>query len=418
MTTNTTERQSPTLRPWHELRRSRDDSKIAGVCGGLARWLDVDPLLVRVVLVALVVVGGIGVLAYAILWLTVPSEDEAESPAARLIAGRGDESVIWPVLLLALGLSVAGGSWLLGNGNGVGLALVAVVVTFVLLRRGRRLGGSGAAVPTPPAAGGHDGQPAAASFAQGGTGTWQGGSPATTGMGSWEPPTLPTAPTVPVAPAAAAAPRRARTPRSPLPRVTYSLAAVAVGLTLAWGALTGGSVPGRIVLAIALTIVAGGLLVSVVLGLTGRPTGSRVGLVLVGAVLAMAVGSATVWHTHSGSGTRSYVPTSDAALAGGYEQGAGDLRLDLRQLPVGAHRVHAELGVGTLVVTVPPEAAVHLSAEAGAGEVQIVTSDGSRDTRNGLGVSRTVDLPASAGSTDSFDLDLQVGLGQVEVRRG
>jgi phage shock protein C len=44
------------------LRRSRDDRVIAGVCGGLGRYLQVDPVLLRIALVILTVSGGLGVL--------------------------------------------------------------------------------------------------------------------------------------------------------------------------------------------------------------------------------------------------------------------------------------------------------------------------------------------------------------------
>ena len=58
--------------------RSRRDSKLGGVCGGLAAYFDVDPPLVRVAWVVLTIASiGVGVLAYLILWLVAPLEDEA-----------------------------------------------------------------------------------------------------------------------------------------------------------------------------------------------------------------------------------------------------------------------------------------------------------------------------------------------------
>jgi phage shock protein C len=59
------------------LYRSEDDRMIAGVCGGLATYLDVDPTIVRIVFVALVIlpIGG-GLLLYLILWLIVPSQSQ------------------------------------------------------------------------------------------------------------------------------------------------------------------------------------------------------------------------------------------------------------------------------------------------------------------------------------------------------
>lgn len=54
---------------------SATDSKIAGVCGGIAEYLDIDPTLVRVIWVVLSVVpGGIagGPLVYLLAWLIIP----------------------------------------------------------------------------------------------------------------------------------------------------------------------------------------------------------------------------------------------------------------------------------------------------------------------------------------------------------
>lgn len=56
------------------LTRSVRDRKIAGVCGGLARYLNVDPVVVRIIfLIFLPVLGG-GGLIYLIIWLCTPEE--------------------------------------------------------------------------------------------------------------------------------------------------------------------------------------------------------------------------------------------------------------------------------------------------------------------------------------------------------
>lgn len=47
--------------------RSREDRWIAGVCGGLGEYFDIDPVLIRVVFVILSVMGGIGILVYLLL---------------------------------------------------------------------------------------------------------------------------------------------------------------------------------------------------------------------------------------------------------------------------------------------------------------------------------------------------------------
>lgn len=55
--------------------RSRTDRKIWGVCGGLAKYFDVDPTIVRVIFVASILVGTLGLWVYIILALLVPQED-------------------------------------------------------------------------------------------------------------------------------------------------------------------------------------------------------------------------------------------------------------------------------------------------------------------------------------------------------
>ena len=58
------------------LRRNRSDRIVAGVCGGIAKWLDWDPTVVRVIYVvgSLVSAAFPGILAYIILWLVIPQD--------------------------------------------------------------------------------------------------------------------------------------------------------------------------------------------------------------------------------------------------------------------------------------------------------------------------------------------------------
>jgi phage shock protein C len=63
--------------PTGELLRSRDDRMIAGVCGGLAKWLGWDPTAVRALYVLLSVFSAAfpGILVYIILAVVIPSEE-------------------------------------------------------------------------------------------------------------------------------------------------------------------------------------------------------------------------------------------------------------------------------------------------------------------------------------------------------
>lgn len=71
--------------PSGPLRRRRDGRLIAGVAGGLADHLQLDPSLVRVGLVALTLLGGAGIPCYAAAWLLIPEEGAPESMAAALL---------------------------------------------------------------------------------------------------------------------------------------------------------------------------------------------------------------------------------------------------------------------------------------------------------------------------------------------
>ena len=57
-----------------KLYRSRSDRKIWGVCGGLAKYFDIDTTIVRVVAVASLFVGSLGFWIYIIMAIVVPNE--------------------------------------------------------------------------------------------------------------------------------------------------------------------------------------------------------------------------------------------------------------------------------------------------------------------------------------------------------
>ncbi|HHW15210.1 MAG TPA: PspC domain-containing protein [Firmicutes bacterium] len=54
------------------LYRSRKDRMIAGVCGGLAEYLDVDPTLIRLLWILISLPGAVGVPMYILAWILVP----------------------------------------------------------------------------------------------------------------------------------------------------------------------------------------------------------------------------------------------------------------------------------------------------------------------------------------------------------
>jgi phage shock protein C len=78
-----------------QLRRSKTNRVIGGVCGGLGRYFGADPVLFRIGFLALLVPGGFGILLYIISWIAIPefrsaqdeSTDSLRSPVDQRLAG-------------------------------------------------------------------------------------------------------------------------------------------------------------------------------------------------------------------------------------------------------------------------------------------------------------------------------------------
>lgn len=66
------------------LMRSETDRMIAGVCGGLASYLGVDPVLVRLAFVLLLLASGVGLAIYVILWIVMPTSSRVQ-PEIRIM---------------------------------------------------------------------------------------------------------------------------------------------------------------------------------------------------------------------------------------------------------------------------------------------------------------------------------------------
>ena len=113
------------------VRRSRGDRVIAGVCGGLGRYLGIDPVLLRVAFIILALANGLGLIAYVVAWVAIPEEgaDRPAGPApeprretGRMVLGGSlvvlglvllldrlapdlDE-LFWPVAVVAVGVAI------------------------------------------------------------------------------------------------------------------------------------------------------------------------------------------------------------------------------------------------------------------------------------------------------------------------
>jgi phage shock protein PspC (stress-responsive transcriptional regulator) len=117
------------------LTRTRGDRVIGGVCGGLGRYFNVDPLLFRIGAVALVFVGGAGILLYLAALLLVPNEGEA-APIAPGAQGGNRGWVIAGVvvaLLFAFPFLLAGGFLFAGIGIPFAILVGAGVLVWWLV---------------------------------------------------------------------------------------------------------------------------------------------------------------------------------------------------------------------------------------------------------------------------------------------
>jgi phage shock protein C len=86
-TTTANEETTSQARP-HPLYRPIEDRMLAGVAAGIARYLDIDVTIVRIVLAVLAVVGGAGVPLYLAGWLLIPEEGAEQSIAGEFIKSR------------------------------------------------------------------------------------------------------------------------------------------------------------------------------------------------------------------------------------------------------------------------------------------------------------------------------------------
>ncbi len=60
---------------YRKFTRSSTESRIAGVCGGIAQYLNVDPLVVRIIFAIAFLCGSFGFWAYLIIWIAAPKDN-------------------------------------------------------------------------------------------------------------------------------------------------------------------------------------------------------------------------------------------------------------------------------------------------------------------------------------------------------
>ena len=382
------------------VRRSTDERLVAGVCGGVARRLDVDPVLVRVLAVVLCFVGLAGLILYLAGWLLLPSDDEPRSIAGRWFSLGSAEAQVRDLGLvvaavLALSAVVGDGGWGLGS-SGPFWLLVVVGVPFAFVVWLARRGAAEDTHDTPDP----DGRPPAPDSSPGAassTAEWPGGPEGTARLdvGPPAPPTPPpAAPGRPVRP-----PRPPREPYSWVPTLLgLSLTAIALAvlrLTVApdWPAYV----------ALALTTL-GAVLVLSTFTRGGGP------LVVLGVALLPLLALASVLPTLR-VGEQVVRPTSAAQVQSDYEHGVGRFELDLDAVSdpddLVGRTIHVRAGIGETSVWVPEGTPVVARASVDAGDLEILDS-----RRSGVGQQVG---PSGGSRPDALTIVVDQSLGRVVV---
>ena len=353
--------------PPRRLVRVHEGRWLGGVTAGLGRYFDVNPLVYRIAFAALALAGGTGVLLYLAAWLVIPSADREESIAVETLREHRDR----PWLLLGVGLLGLSAVLILseanfwpGNGNVWFAAILAgAALVWWNVARGDERAAPAAVAESPPQ---------------------------------------------PSQPSEPRAPRPPRRPSLTLPVFGALLAAAGFFGILAVLDVYDVDVP--VALAAAVLVVG----VAIAFGAqTGRRVGGLIGLGLL-LLAAFGIASASPVGFHSGIGDRNERPLDASALERSYELGVGDFTLDLAdtELPAGTTQVEAKLGIGELVVTVPADAAVVIDAHAGVGRIDVL---GHED--DGTGVHERVVEPGATPDSPVLELDADVAVGNLEVRR-
>ncbi|MFD5815341.1 PspC domain-containing protein [Streptomyces sp. NPDC127038] len=410
-------------------RRDRRQKVLGGVCAGLGRQCDMDPVIFRIVLAVLSATGGIGLIFYGFAWLFVPYDDEEENEVRKLLTGRVDGPALTAVLFALVGCGVF--LSMLRNGS---VLTFAVVLSLLLAGAGYWSQNRGAADPDPLAAQAAADAPPEAKAPPvpdsypswwrdpivkdgshvGGTGYMWGpvetrdrdvAAALNIARGTSRP---------------APRPERERGPRGPRPiggRI-FLLALLAGGLTTAahWhDRALGTSLQAG--LAAALIVFGLGIAVSSLRGRTGAGT---VFLAVITAGL-LAASAALPKNIDTHWVRTDWTPGSVADVRPRYELGTGVGTLDLSRIGLAGGqtlKTGAEVGAGKLKVIVPKDVTVRLTAEVGVGDIQL-PGDGKKDVDVEPGKHEQATLPPAPGGKKggTVELDLQVGVGQAEVAR-
>ncbi|QPP06939.1 PspC domain-containing protein [Streptomyces bathyalis] len=432
--------QDGTGPPARRLTRSRRPKAVAGVCSGLGRYFDLDPVIFRVPLVVLSVIGGLGLVFYGAAWLLIPAEDEQQNEARWLLSGRVEGTTLSAILVALVGCGLFLAS--LGSlSTPFSVLLAGAVAGAAYWSQHRREAEAAEAVGAPidptTAHAVADAPPEAQAPPVPGMPSWWREPLTKDGAGDtgylWGPEEAETQAGRGHLPhgrpwgRGGGGPRPGRRREGAFGGLLAMLAAAAAvaGTAAGWDpqALGTGLTIG---LACALAVYGIGFAVSAFAGRVG------LGTLFLAVVTAVMLAGVSLIPKSIGTDWRevTWAPASASDIAGTYELDGGAGELDLGDIRfTGDHktvRTHARLGAGALKVIVPSGTRVELDAKVGAGEIRlpsrteregehfVVESIGGVDRHERLTLS-----PGGSGKDEEGTLKLSVDLtvGQLEIVR-
>jgi phage shock protein PspC (stress-responsive transcriptional regulator) len=398
------------------LRGGGRDKALAGVCHGAGRYFDVDPVIFRVVLVVLSLTGGIGLIIYGMGWLVIPQEGEQESEAHRLLSGRIEGAPLTAVLMALVGCGLYAS--MLGNGANQAFSLILLAATagavYWSQQRGRmQATGEAASVAASAVA---DAPPAAQAPPEPGAKPSWWRDPLTKDPSYlWGPDDGPYGEEDRRAwRERKKAVRRKREWAFSLVVLLLTVTALAVGTGVSWQYQPVG-VSLEIGLSAALGVLGFAFVIASFAGRAREGTAFWSIVMIAGLIVA-----ASLPKSGQGVGETTWQPLTASAVQGPYERGAGTGTLDLRAIRLGGATVSARLkvGAGKAVVILPKTATTHIVYNLGIGEVDLPgkVHNGVR-IRNSRQDRLTFGPAPGTPSSGNVELDLNVGVGQLEVIR-
>lgn len=392
-------------------RRPLAGRKAAGVAAAVGNRYGIDPVIVRVALVAATVLGGVGASLYILGWLFFPDERD-EVSAGEALLGKGHSSVSKGfALVLAFALFPTFG-WTFGGGwfDGGGYVALGLLITGLYLLHRSRGHANRPIAPSAPAYGTFSAAPMSAPF----TGTDPAsGAPAWDPLGAapfaWDLPDPDPAPAPPPPPAPVVKRRR-----SAIAGAAFGLALVTAGTGVAL-AFTGVPwfTPAHIV-GLALGVLGVGMVAASFAG-GGR---GLIGLAAPLGLLGVALTVVNPVVVGGGVGDLSVTPQSSGQVNREYQKSVGAIDLDLTKIPNDGTVIDTTVRVmtGDATVIIPENADVTFTCVSRIGDMSCLTQG--RDGIANAPISGE-DFGADGPGGQRFNVAVDTSVGSAAViRRG